>query len=47
LATAEKPGLVKASEEISVGEDGSLGVGYVSTDKLIQGLRRLVLDGGD
>lgn len=47
LATTEKPGLVKASEEISVGEDGSLGVGYISTDKLIQGLRRLILDGGD
>lgn len=47
LATAERPGLVKASKEISVGEDGSLGVGYVSTDKLVQGLKRLILDGGD
>ena len=47
LATAERPGLVKASKEVSVGEDGSLGVGYVSTDKLVQGLKRLILDGGD
>ena len=36
----------KASTEISVGTDGTLGVIGVSTDKLVQGNDILVLDGG-
>lgn len=36
----------KASDEISVAEDGTLGINAVSTDKLVQGEQTLVLDGG-
>jgi hypothetical protein len=39
--------LVKASQEVTVAEDGTLGLGVVSTDKLVQGLKTLILDGGD
>ena len=45
-ATAEAAGLVKASDEITVAADGTLGIGFVSTDKLLQGLEVLVLQGG-
>ena len=45
-ATAEAAGLVKASDEITVTADGTLGIGFVSTDKLIQGIEVLVLQGG-
>jgi hypothetical protein len=37
----------KASEEVTVAEDGTLGIGEVSTDKLVQGTDTLVLCGGD
>ena len=37
----------KASEEISVGTDGTLGIIGMSTDKLVQGNDTLVLCGGD
>ena len=37
----------KASEEISVGTDGTLGIIGMSTDKLVQGKDTLVLNGGD
>lgn len=47
VATAANLGLVKASEEILVGDDGTLGLGVVSTDKLVQGKLTLILDGGD
>jgi hypothetical protein len=46
-ATSSALGLVKATSEVTVGTDGALGIGYVSTDKLIQGLKKLILDGGD
>lgn len=46
LATALKAGLVKASDEISVGSDGAMSIVGVSTDKLVQGTLELVLDGG-
>ena len=36
----------KASEEISVAEDGTLGINKISTDKLVQGDKTLVLSGG-
>lgn len=36
----------KASAEVTVDNDGSLGIGKVSTDKLVQGVNTLVLDGG-
>jgi hypothetical protein len=36
----------KASEEVTVAEDGTLGIGEVSTDKLIQGANTLVINGG-
>lgn len=45
-ATMEALGLVKGSEEISVAEDGALHIEKVSTDKLVQGIEELVLDGG-
>lgn len=47
MATASVAGLVKASQEVTVAEDGTLGLGVVSTDKLVQGLLTLILDGGD
>ena len=36
----------KASAEVTVAEDGTLGLGTVSTDKLVQGADTLVLNGG-
>jgi hypothetical protein len=46
-ATLERLGLVKASAEVTVDADGTLGIGYVSTDKLVQGEATLILSGGD
>lgn len=37
----------KASEEITIDEDGTLGLGKVSTDKLEMGTNTLVIDGGN
>ena len=37
----------KASAEVTVAEDGTLGIGTISTDKLVQGSETLVLNGGD
>jgi hypothetical protein len=37
----------KASTEITVADDGTLGIGQVSTDKLVQGADTLVLNGGN
>ena len=45
MATAQAAGLVKASDEVTV-TDGVLGIGKVSTDKLVQGNETLVLNGG-
>lgn len=45
VATATVLGLVKASEEITVAADGTLGLGTVSTDKLVQGSNTLILNG--
>lgn len=36
----------KASAEVTVAADGTLGIGVVSTDKLVQGVDTLVLSGG-
>lgn len=36
----------KASDEVTIDKDGTLGLGKVSTDKLVQGANTLVLDGG-
>ena len=36
----------KASEEVTVADNGTLGLGKVSTDKLVQGVDTLVLNGG-
>jgi hypothetical protein len=47
VATAEKAGVVKASAEVTVAEDGTLGLGLVSTDRLVQGVDILILDGGN
>jgi hypothetical protein len=47
VATATIAGLVKASGEVTVAEDGTLGIGQVSTDKLVQGNLTLILNGGD
>lgn len=46
-ATVNALGLVKASAEVTVATDGTLGLGVVSTDKLVQGNMTLILDGGD
>lgn len=45
-ATAVALGLVKASDEVTVAADGTMGIGAVPTDKLVQGLQTLVLNGG-
>ena len=37
----------KASNEVTVASDGTLGLGEVSTDKLVQGSMTLILHGGD
>lgn len=37
----------KASKEVTVAEDGTLGIGELTTDKLVQGKMTLVLCGGD
>jgi hypothetical protein len=47
VATVDKAGVVKASAEVTVAEDGTLGLGLVSTDKLVQGVDILILDGGN
>lgn len=47
MATAVKAGLVKASSEIAVDADGVMSINSVSTDKLVQGSKVLVLNGGD
>lgn len=46
FATALQAGLVKASNEVTVDADGVMGIGKVSTDKLVQGINELVLNGG-
>jgi hypothetical protein len=47
IATATTAGVVKAGYEVTVDDNGVLGIGYVSTDKLVQGSNTLVLNGGD
>ena len=47
VATAQKAGLVKGSDEVTVAGDGTLEIGYVSTDKLIAGKETWVLKGGN
>lgn len=47
VATAQKVGLVKGSDEVTVASDGTLEIGYVSTDKLIAGKETWVLKGGN
>ena len=47
VATAALPGLVKASEEVTVAEDGTMGLGKVSTTKLyVPEGDELILNGG-
>lgn len=46
VASALETGVVKASDEVTVAADGTMGIGLVSTDKLIQGSNTLVLNGG-
>ena len=48
VATAALPGLVKASEEVTVAEDGTMGLGKVSTTKLyVPEGDELILNGGN
>lgn len=50
LATAEAAGVVKSSAEgdkISVAADGTMSINTVSTDKLVQGTKEVVLNGGN
>ena len=37
----------KASTEITVADDGTLGIGEVSTDKLVMGTKTLIISGGN
>ena len=46
VATATTLGLVKASNEVEVSSTGVMTLGAVSTDKLVQGLNTLILNGG-
>lgn len=45
-ATDKIAGLVKASDEIHIANDGELSLGGISTDKLVQGTHTLILKGG-
>jgi hypothetical protein len=47
IASTLTAGIVKASEEIIVAEDGTMELGVVSTDKLVEGTKTLVLNGGN
>lgn len=50
LATAEAAGVVKSSSEgdkVSVAADGTMSVNSVSTDKIVQGTKDFVLNGGN
>ena len=47
IASTLTAGIVKASEEILVDDDGTMRLGEVSTDKLVEGSKTLVLNGGD
>jgi hypothetical protein len=38
--------VVKASDEVTVSTDGILGIGTISTDKIVQGEQTLILNGG-
>lgn len=38
--------VVKSSDEVTVANDGTLGIGTISTDKLVQGEQTLILNGG-
>ena len=46
IATTEQTGVVKASNEVKVAADGAMSIGSVSTDKLVQGTKTLILNGG-
>ena len=46
VATESTLGLVKASEEIAVAEDGKMSISKVSTDLLVQGKEEFILNGG-
>lgn len=46
-ATAEVPGLVKVDGDSIAVSDGVISVNSVSTDKLVQGVDELVMDGGN
>ena len=46
IATTSVAGLVKASSEVAVAEDGTMSISSVSTDVLVQGSSTLVLSGG-
>lgn len=46
IATMLNAGIVKASNEVNVAADGTMSIGQVSTDKLVQGIGTLVLNGG-
>ena len=46
VATLTTAGIVKASSEISVAEDGTMSISSVSTDAIVQGSATLVLNGG-
>lgn len=46
VATAQTAGIVKASAEVNVAQDGTMGIGVISTDKLIAGTQTWVLNGG-
>jgi hypothetical protein len=47
IATKIAATQLKASEEVTIDEEGTLGIGEISTDKLVQGNDTLVLSGGD
>lgn len=46
VATTEALGVVKASSEVTVAANGTLSIGTISTDKLVQGEQTLILNGG-
>ena len=47
VATMISTGVVKGSAEVAVAADGTMSIGMVTTDKLVQGADTLVLNGGN
>ena len=46
LATEDRVGLVKGSDEVRINDDGSLSIVAITFDKLVSGEGIIIMDGG-